>query len=533
MAAWAGALGGALAEVQKLRQEVEQGVDEALGIRGKERAGLPPPLEGGEGSGRAAGASSGAGIEGGGGERGEGGGETDRASVGGGRGEGAAGDPPGEAPTWGQVMKLQRRNEELMRALAAAGAGDTGEIVAEANARVGKAEERAARLAKELKSTKHLLGGREASGELLREKDRMIEQLMQEGKGLAARQGELEGVVKKLRAQLRAAKKQGGKGLDEGGVGGSAGPAGPAAVPPAAQQRIDELKAKTYNLNERLLAADETIRGLRSAVARLEQEKENVASSLRGDARVALQRLEDADEQKASLSEQIQQAAAPYAAQVEALQSALREERASRTVRAKREAGERARLEQELRQAGEEVREKEKLVQSLVEQQRTLKAEGKHLQDALEAHQRKISAPGAHPGGAAPPAQHDAPHAASASAGVDVVDRTELDRRKWKLEEKLLRSELEDALAVPRQLKAEVERLDRARQDDARRSEDAALCHRHELEAAQLEVRRVRAEYDGALETLGEQEERMDDLRSQVQALQGLYREHVDQKYQA
>ena len=156
-----------------------------------------------------------------------------------------------------------------------------------------------------------------------------------------------------------------------------------------------------------------------------------------------------------------------------------------------------------------------------------------NLQDALEAHQRKRSAPGAHPGGAAPPAQHDAPHAASASAGVDVVDRTELDRRKWKLEEKLLRSELEDALAVPRQLKAEVERLDRARQDDARRSEDAALCHRHELEAAQLEVRRVRAEYDGALETLGEQEERMDDLRSQVQALQGLYREHVDQKYQA
>ena len=533
MAAWAGALGGALAEVQKLRQEVEQGVDEALGIRGKERAGLPPPLEGGEGSGRAAGASSGAGIEGGEGERGEGGGETDRASVGGGRGEGAAGEAPGEAPTWGQVMKLQRRNEELMRALAAAGAGDTGAIVAEANARVGKAEESAARLAKELKSTKHLLGGREASGELLREKDRMIEQLMQEGKGLAARQGELECVVKKLRAQLRAAKKQGGKGLDEGGVGGSAGPAGPAAVPPAAQQRIDELKAKTYNLNERLLAADETIRGLRSAVARLEQEKENVVSSLRGDARVALQRLEDADEQKASLSEQIQQAAAPYAAQVEALQSALREERASRTVRAKREAGERARLEQELRQAGEEVREKEKLVQSLVEQQRTLKAEGKHLQDALEAHQRKRSAPGAHPGGAAPPAQHDAPHAASASAGVDVVDRTELDRRKWKLEEKLLRSELGDALAVPRQLKAEVERLDRARQDDARRSEDAALCHRHELEAAQLEVLRVRAEYDGALETLGEQEERMDDLRSQVQALQGLYREHVDQKYQA
>ena len=46
-------------------------------------------------------------------------------------------------------------------------------------------------------------------------------------------------------------------------------------------------------------------------------------------------------------------------------------------------------------------------------------------------------------------------------------------------------------LAVPRQLKAEVERLDRARQDDARRSEDAELCHRRELEGAQAELRRV------------------------------------------
>ena len=300
--------------------------------------------------------------------------------IGGGGGEEGEGEPPGEAPTWGQVMKLQRRNEELMRALAAAGAGDTGAIVSEANARVGKAEERAARLAKELKSTKHRLGGREASGELLREKDRMIEQLMQEGKGLATRQGELEGVVKKLRVQLRAAKKQEAKAPDGGGAGS---PVELAAVPPAAQQRIDELKAKTYNLNERLLAADETISGLRSAVARLEQEKESVASSLRGDARVALQRLEDADEQKASLSEQIQQAAAPYVAQVEALQSALREERTSREVRAKREAGERALLEQDLRKASEEVREKERLVQSLVEQQRTLKSEGVSLRRNL------------------------------------------------------------------------------------------------------------------------------------------------------
>ena len=530
MAAWAGALGGALAEVHKLRQEVEQGVDEALGIRGKEQAGLPPSSGASEGLGRAAGEKSGAGVEGGGGEGSGGSGVND---IGGGGGEEGEGEPPGEAPTWGQVMKLQRRNEELMRALAAAGAGDTGAIVSEANARVGKAEERAARLAKELKSTKHRLGGREASGELLREKDRMIEQLMQEGKGLATRQGELEGVVKKLRVQLRAAKKLEVKAPDGGGAGSPVEPAGLAAVPPAAQQRIDELMAKTYNLNERLLAADETISGLRSAVARLEQEKESVASSLRGDARVALQRLEDADEQKASLSEQIQQAAAPYVAQVEALQSALREERTSREVRAKREAGERALLEQDLRKASEEVREKERLVQSLVEQQRTLKSEGKHLQDALDAQQRKGFAPGTHPGVVSPPSSLGTPHSASTSAGVDVVDRSELDRRKWKLEEKLLRSELEDALAVPRQLKAEVERLDRARQDDARRSEDAELCHRRELEGAQAELRRVQAEYDGTLETLGEQEERMDDLRSQVQALHGLYREHVDQKYQA
>ena len=52
-----------------------------------------------------------------------------------------------------------------------------------------------------------------------------------------ARQGELEGVVKKLRAQLRAAKKQGGKGLDEGGVGGSAGPAGRAPAGRGAGRR--------------------------------------------------------------------------------------------------------------------------------------------------------------------------------------------------------------------------------------------------------------------------------------------------------
>jgi len=537
MAAWAGALGGALAEVQKLREEVEQGVDEALGIRGKERAG---PAPGGERGGLKEAAPVG-------GERGkaeqlggDGGGGMDTDGIGGGAGGAGDGGPASEQPTWEQLMKLQGRNEELMQALAAAGAGDTAAIVSEANSRVSKSEERATRLSRELKTLKRQLGGREASAELLREKDRMIEQLMEEGKALAGRQGDLEGVIKKLRVQLRKATAEGGRSSKKGGPGGVAMPGGSSnlggaeVVPPAAQRRIDELKAKTYSLNERLLSADEKVGELRATVVELEQEKENLVSSLRGDAREALERLEDADEQRANLSEQIQQAAAPYVAQVEALQSALREERASREVRAKREASERVRLELELRKAIEEASERERLVQSLREKQRALEAEGKYLQDALEAQRRKgrVSAAQSSEVGLLAPKQPGAFPSGRGMGAVEVTDRSELDLRKWKLEEKLLRGELEDALTLPRQLRAEVERLDQARQDDARRAEDAELRHRRELEGLRAELRHVQAEYEGALETLGEQEERLDDLRAQTQALHGLYCEHVDQKYQ-
>ena len=319
-----------------------------------------------------------------------------------------------------------------------------------------------------------------------------------------------------------------------GGSSDAGGAGAPDVVPLAAQRRIDELKAKTYNLNERLLSADERVGELRATVAQLEQEKESMASSLRGDAREALERLEDADEQRANLSEQIQQAAAPYVVQVEALQSALREERASREVRAKREASERARLELDLGKAIQEASERERLVQNLREKQRALEAEGKHLQDALETQRRKerASAAQASETGLSVPEQPGAFPSGRGTGGVEVTDRSELDLRKWKLEEKLLRGELEDALALPRQLRAEVQRLDQARLDDARRTEDAELRHRRELEGLRAELRHVQAEYGGALETLGEQEERLDDLRAQTQALHGLYREHVDQKYQ-
>ena len=125
-----GGLGDLLGEeVQKLREEVELSVEEALGIEpGRPAAataaaaGPPPPPPGAEaGDGPA------------------------------GRSRAASGDSAGaaEAAAEGQLARLQRRNEELMHQLAAVDAGETAAVVEEASRRVHDSERKIIRLQRE------------------------------------------------------------------------------------------------------------------------------------------------------------------------------------------------------------------------------------------------------------------------------------------------------------------------------------------------------------------------------------------------
>ena len=122
-----GGLGDLLGEeVQKLREEVELSVEEALGIEpGRPAAaaaiaaGPPPP-----------------GAEAGGGPAG--------------RSRAASGDSAGAAEAAeGQLARLQRRNEELMHQLAAVDAGETAAVVEEASRRVHDSERKIIRLQRE------------------------------------------------------------------------------------------------------------------------------------------------------------------------------------------------------------------------------------------------------------------------------------------------------------------------------------------------------------------------------------------------
>lgn len=101
------------------------------------------------------------------------------------------------------IAQLQQKNEELVLKTAKISEQELEEMRAEFEKRLGAAERKVYALTKErdaLKRGNEKLGD---YGNLLREKDDIIKQVMAEGERLAGKQAELESTLKKLRQQMK------------------------------------------------------------------------------------------------------------------------------------------------------------------------------------------------------------------------------------------------------------------------------------------------------------------------------------------
>ena len=357
----------------------------------------------------------------------------------------------------------------------------------------------------------------DASVELVEEKDRIIEAVMAEGKQLSQQVLDQQAALRGLRQKLNEKE-------------GHVDPAtmDPEFVPPHAARLLEEKERQLSAVNANLLEAEVTVQQLRGQLARLEQAREEQAASLKGDVTAAMQRLRAADEQTADLSLRLEDAAAPYLRQLERLQRQTQEDKATYQAKLAKHRQQAEELQDRLRLA-DEARQRQALELEAA-RARAQAAEAQALEEVRAAEAAEAAEAGQGKGGGAGQAEEEGP---GAGAGGEGLEGFEVGVLKMQLahQERLLRTELEEARKEPERLQRDLRLLLARHQKDLAEQAKQTKALEGQVAGLQAQLQQARIEGAHALEILGEQAEELDEARSQLATLKTLYVEHVDAKF--